>query len=64
MPTAGSSTRGPTACRNSSSAGKLLKAGEEFHTSIDRNRIFIPNYGERYRYGERISTGFVKPTVN
>lgn len=25
---------------------------------IDRNRAFIPNYGERYRSGERISTGF------
>jgi hypothetical protein len=43
---------------------KLLKAVEEFHTYIDRNRAFIPNYGERYRYGERISTGFVESTVN
>jgi len=24
----------------------------------------IPNDGERYRYGERISTGFVESTVN
>jgi hypothetical protein len=31
---------------------------------IERNRAFIPNYGERYRYGERISTGFVESTVN
>jgi hypothetical protein len=31
---------------------------------IDRNRAFIPNYGERYRYGERISTGFVRSIVN
>jgi hypothetical protein len=45
-------------------ARKLLKAAEEFHTYIDRNRAFIPNYGERYRYGERISTGFVESTVN
>jgi hypothetical protein len=36
----------------------------ERHTYIDRNRAFIPNYGERYRYGERISTGFVESTVN
>jgi hypothetical protein len=43
---------------------KLFKAVEEFHTYIDRNRAFIPNYGERYRYGERISTGFVESTVN
>jgi hypothetical protein len=45
-------------------ARKLLKAIEEFHTYIERNRAFIPNYGERYRYGERISTGFVEATVN
>ena len=46
-------------------ARKLLKAVGEFHMYIDRNiRAFIPNYGERYRYGERISTGFVESTVN
>jgi hypothetical protein len=45
-------------------ARKLFKAMEELHTYIDRNRAFIPNYGERYRYGERISTGFVESTVN
>ena len=35
---------------------KLLKAVEEFSTYIQRNRGFIPNYGERYRNGERISS--------
>jgi hypothetical protein len=45
-------------------ARKLLKAVEEFHTYIERNSGFIPNYGERYRQGERISTGFVESTVN
>ena len=45
-------------------ARKLLKAMEEFHTYIERNRAFIPNYGERYRCGERISTGFVESIVN
>ena len=45
-------------------ARKLLRAVEEFHTYIERNRAFIPNYGERYRCGERISTGFVESTVN
>jgi hypothetical protein len=45
-------------------ARKLLKAVQEFHTSIDRNRAFVPNDGERNRYGERISTGFVESTVN
>ena len=28
------------------------------------NRAFIPNYGERYRYGEKISTAFVESMVN
>jgi hypothetical protein len=45
-------------------ARKLLKAAEEFHTSSERNCAFIPNYGERYCYGERISTGFVASTSN
>src|SRR6266571_50094 len=44
--------------------GKLCKTVQEFYTFIDRNRAFIPNYGERYRRGERISTGFVESTVN
>jgi hypothetical protein len=42
----------------------LYKAVEEFHMYIANNKAFIPNYGERYRYGERISTGFVESTVN
>ena len=45
-------------------AGKLGKAVQEFATYIERNGGFIPNYGERYRNGERISTGFVESTVN
>lgn len=47
-----------------STARKLLKAVEEFHTYIKSNGGFIPNYGERYRAGEWISTGFVESTVN
>jgi hypothetical protein len=43
---------------------KLLKAVEEFSTYIERNGGFIPNHGERYRNGERISTGFVESTIN
>ena len=31
---------------------KLLKAVEEFRTYIQRNRSFIPNYGERYQHNE------------
>jgi hypothetical protein len=45
-------------------ARKLLKAVEAFHTYINRNRAFIPNDGERYRYGERSSTGFVESTIH
>ncbi len=43
---------------------KLWKAVNEFHSYISVNRSFIPNYGERYRYGETISTAFVESTVN
>jgi hypothetical protein len=32
--------------------------------NIERNDGFIPNYGERYRNGERISTGFVESAIN
>jgi hypothetical protein len=31
---------------------------------VERNQAFIPNYGERYRNGERISSGFVESAVN
>jgi hypothetical protein len=36
----------------------------EFETYIRNNREFIPNFGERYRQGERISTAFVESTIN
>jgi hypothetical protein len=52
------------AATGAGTARKLLKTVAEFHTYIDRNRAFIPNYGERYRCRERISTGFVESTVN
>lgn len=42
---------------------KLLKHLQEFGVYIRRNRAFIPNYGERYRYDEAISTAFVESTV-
>ena len=45
-------------------ARKLLKAVEEFYTYIENNQGFSPNYGERCRQSERISTGFVESTVN
>ena len=45
-------------------ARKLLKQIEELHTYVERNQAFIPNYGERYRHGERIASGFVESAVN
>src|SRR5262245_56794465 len=53
---------GAVAITGDVTARKLLKAIEEFHTYIERNPAFIPNYGERYRSGERISSGFVEST--
>ena len=43
---------------------KLQKGVAEFHTYIRNNQRYIPNYGERYRHGETISTAFVESTVN
>jgi hypothetical protein len=43
---------------------KLSRALEEFGTYIQNNASGIVNYGERYRCGERISTGFVESTIN
>jgi hypothetical protein len=31
---------------------------------VERNQQFMPNYGERYRNGERIASGFVESAVN
>jgi hypothetical protein len=36
----------------------------EFETYIRNNRESIPNFGERYRQGETISTAFVESTIN
>jgi len=43
---------------------KLHKAIQEFGHYIAVNRAFVPNYGDRYRHGEAISTAFVESTVN
>jgi len=48
----------------SSALGKLVQNASEFSTYIANNRAFIPNYGDRYRYGEMISTAFAESTVN
>ena len=36
----------------------------EFQTYIANNAHTVPNYAERHRYGERVSTAFVESTVN
>lgn len=43
---------------------KLEKTVEEFHTYIENNIDLIPNYGERRRNGERISTATAESAVN
>jgi hypothetical protein len=43
---------------------QLKNAVQKFRTYITTNRAFIPNYGQRYRRGETISTAFVESTVN
>ena len=48
----------------STTVKNLHKYLGELHTYIRNNRYCIPNYGERYRNGERISTGFVESAVN
>jgi hypothetical protein len=43
---------------------KLRKAVKELHSYILASQAFIPNYGDRYRNNETISTAFVESTVN
>ena len=51
--------------RDRSVAAERLTAGlTEFDTYIRNNQEFIPNFGERYRQGEAISTAFVESTIN
>ncbi len=42
----------------------LVKALSALRTYVVNNQHLIPNYGERYRNGEPIATGFVESTVN
>ena len=43
---------------------RFARASHEFRTYIANNAHAIPNYAERWRYGERVSTAFVESTVN
>ena len=40
------------------------RAADDFQTNMTNNAATIPNYAERHRCGERVSTGFVEATVN
>ena len=48
----------------SPAARKLSTSLTDLQTYITNNRGFIPNYGERHRQGEVISTAFVESTIN
>jgi hypothetical protein len=46
---------------------KLYAVGDEAWMKVRIravNKPFIPNYGDRYRHGEAISTAFAESTVN
>lgn len=43
---------------------KLAKHIDELQTYVENNSHLIVNYGEKWRYGEAISTGFVESTIN
>jgi hypothetical protein len=49
---------------HSAAAAKLATGLAEFEIYIRNNQEFIPNFGERYRQGETISTAFVESTIN
>jgi hypothetical protein len=42
---------------------KLLKAVRAFETYLTNNRACVPNYGERYRHGKAIATGFAESAI-
>jgi len=54
----------PSPQPGSAEAARMLKHVRELETYIGNNAGSIVNYGERYRNGERISTGFVESTIN
>ena len=53
-----------TSRSNSPVVAKMLRSVAEFKTYIRNNRAFIPNFGERYRLGDVISTAFGEVTIN
>jgi hypothetical protein len=49
---------------HSAAAEKVAAGAADFQTYIRNNCEFIPNFGERRRHGETISTAFVESTIN
>jgi hypothetical protein len=49
---------------HSAAAEKLACGMTEFEIYIRNNQKFVPNFGERYRQGETITTAFVESTIN
>ena len=49
---------------NKDGAAKLEEALSEFSSYIRKNADFIANYGDKWRNGERISSGFTESAVN
>lgn len=45
-------------------AAKVANGVADFEIYIKNNSEFIPNFGDRWRQGERISTAFVESTIN
>ena len=50
--------------KHSPAVAKLHRSAMEFDTYIRNNQPFIPNFGERSRQGDTISTAFVESTIN
>lgn len=50
--------------RRSATVAKLCRSVSEFDTYIRNNRAFIPNFGERSRQGDTITTAFVESKIN
>jgi hypothetical protein len=48
----------------SNAAKKVADGLDDSRTYICNNREFVPNFGERRRQGETISTAFVESTIN
>ncbi len=49
---------------HATATGKLAESIGEFTDHIRTNVDFIPNFGERYRQGDTITTAFVESTIN